>query len=189
MLTEYTDGVFFVELAAITNPEFVVSTIAQPLGIKEAGGKPILEVLKDYLRERHLLLAIDNFEQVIEAAPQIAKRLASGEVYDILISPPAVIDGAIKDGKVIAEGRVRVGRVGGGVHVRSSAQAPAIATAEALKQAVLAADSVVYNTASTGLYLDKLFAGMGILEQLAFGDHVTGLRGILDGYDPEPVRS
>lgn len=103
---------------------------------------------------------------LFNTAPQIAKRLAAGEVYDILISPPAVIDNAIKDGKVLAEGRVRVGRVGGGVHVRSNAKSPDIATAEALKQAVLAADSVVYNTASTGLYLDKLFASMGILEQI-----------------------
>ena len=103
---------------------------------------------------------------LFNTAPQIAKRLAAGEVYDILISPPAVVDQALKDGKVVAEGRVRVGRVGGGIHVRSSAPVPNIATAEALKQAVLAADSVVYNTASTGLYLDKLFASMGILEQI-----------------------
>ena len=103
---------------------------------------------------------------IFNTAPQIAKRLASGEVYDILISPPAVVDQAIKDGKAIAEGRVRVGRVGGGIHVRSNAPSPNIATAEALKQTVLAADSVVYNTASTGLYLDKLFAGMSILEQI-----------------------
>jgi molybdate transport system substrate-binding protein len=103
---------------------------------------------------------------LFNTAPQIAKRLAAGEVYDILISPPAVVDQALKDAKVVAEGRVRVGRVGGGVHVRSNASSPNIATADALKQAVLAADSVVYNTASTGLYLDKLFATMGILEQI-----------------------
>ncbi len=103
---------------------------------------------------------------LFNTAPQIAKRLAAGEVYDILISPPGAVDQALKDGKVVAEGRVRVGRVGGGVHVRTNAASPNIATAEALKQAVLAAESVVYNTASTGLYLDKLFGEMGILEQI-----------------------
>src|SRR3954463_3199037 len=99
-------------------------------------------------------------------APQIAKRLAAGDVYDILISPPAAIDQAIKDGKVVADGRVALGRVGAGIIVRNAAAAPNVATVDALKQALLAADSVVYNSASTGLYLDKLFANMGILEQL-----------------------
>ena len=99
-------------------------------------------------------------------APQIAKRLAAGEIYDILISPPAAIEQAIKDGKVIAETRVPVGRVGGGIIVRSSAIAPNVATVDALKQALLGADSVVYNTASTGLYLDRLFGKLGILDQL-----------------------
>jgi molybdate transport system substrate-binding protein len=99
-------------------------------------------------------------------APQIAKRLAAGEVYDILISPPAAIDQAIKDGKVVADSRVPVGRVGGGIIVRAAAVAPNVATVDAFKQALLDADSVVYNTASTGLYLDKLFGKMGILEQL-----------------------
>jgi molybdate transport system substrate-binding protein len=99
-------------------------------------------------------------------APQIAKRLAAGDVYDILISSPAAIDQALKDGKVVADGRVRVGRVGAGIIVRDAATAPNVGTVDALKQALLAADSVVYNSASTGLYLDKLFANLGILEQL-----------------------
>ena len=99
-------------------------------------------------------------------APQIAKRLASGEVYDILISPPGVIEQAIKEGKVVAETRVPVGRVGAGIVVRTGASAPDVTTADALKQALLGADSVVYNTASTGIYLDKLFGKMGIADQL-----------------------
>ncbi len=99
-------------------------------------------------------------------APQIAKRLAAGEGYDILIAPPAAIEQAIKDGKAVAGTRVPVGRVGAGIIVRSSAAVPDVATVEALKQALLGADSVVYNTASTGLYLDRLFGELGILDQL-----------------------
>jgi molybdate transport system substrate-binding protein len=99
-------------------------------------------------------------------APQIAKRLAAGDVYDILISPPPVIEQAIKDGKVVADGRVPIGKVGAGIIVRNAAAMPNVSTVEGLKQALLAADSVVYNSASTGLYLDKLFANMGVLEQL-----------------------
>ena len=99
-------------------------------------------------------------------APQIAKRLAAGEVYDILISPPATIEQAVTEGKVIADMRVPVGRVGAGIIVRAGAALPDVATVDALKRALLAADSVVYNTASTGIYLDKLFTKMGIAEAL-----------------------
>lgn len=99
-------------------------------------------------------------------APQIAKRLSAGEKYDILVSPPATIEQAIREGRVVPETRVKVGRVGAGIIVRAGAPAPDVATVDALKQALLDADSVVYNTASTGIYLDKLFATMGVAEVL-----------------------
>jgi molybdate transport system substrate-binding protein len=98
--------------------------------------------------------------------PQIVKRLAAGDVYDIVIVTPAVIEQATKDGKVVAGSRAPVGRVGAGIIVRTGAAAPNVGTPDALKQALLGADSVVYNSASSGLYLDKLFAKMGVLEQI-----------------------
>jgi molybdate transport system substrate-binding protein len=98
--------------------------------------------------------------------PRITQRLAAGETFDILIAPPAVIEQAVKDGKVVAESRAPIGRVGAGIVMRGSATAPSIASVDALKQALLAADSVVYNTASTGLYLEKLFERMGLAEAL-----------------------
>ncbi len=120
--------------------------------------EPGLEAFRQFVKRGtgHELKILYN------TAPQIAKRLAGGEVFDILISPPATIDPALKEGKVIAETRVKVGRVGAGIIVRSGAAAPDVATVDGLKQALLAADSVVYNTASTGIYLDKLFASLGI---------------------------
>jgi molybdate transport system substrate-binding protein len=99
-------------------------------------------------------------------APQIAKRLAADEAFDILISPPAVIDQAVKEGKAVGDTRVAIGRVGAGILVRTAAAAPKVGTVDELKQALLGADSVVYNTASTGLYLDKLFGKLGIFEQV-----------------------
>ena len=99
-------------------------------------------------------------------APRIAERLGAGETFDILISPPAVIDQAIRNGKVVAESRIAVGRVCVGIVVRSDAPAPDVATVDALKQSLLGTDAVVYNTASTGLYLDRLFEKMGVLDQL-----------------------
>jgi molybdate transport system substrate-binding protein len=108
----------------------------------------------------------DDLAIQFSTAPRIAQRLAAGEAYHILVSPPAVIAQAAKDGKVDAATRVAVGRVGVGVTVRSDAPVPAIGTVDALKATLLAADSIVYNTASTGLYLEKLFDTLGIKDAL-----------------------
>jgi molybdate transport system substrate-binding protein len=101
-----------------------------------------------------------------ETAPRIGKRLAEGEIVDIVILPPAALDEQVEAGRVVAMGRVRIGQVGAGVAVRSSQSNPDIATTAALKQAMLAADSIVYNTASSGQYLEKLFDRIGISEQI-----------------------
>ena len=86
MLTDFADGVFFVEVAAITNKELVLSTVAQAFGVKETGGKTILDVLKDHLRDKQILLVIDNFEQIVDAAPQITQLIADAGRLKILIT-------------------------------------------------------------------------------------------------------
>ena len=98
--------------------------------------------------------------------PQIAKRLAEGYVADVVIAPPGALSQHAKDGKVVAADHVNVGKVGAGITIRPGAPVPNVGTSEALKQAVLAADSIVYNTASSGIYLEQMFAKMGIGEQL-----------------------
>jgi len=99
-------------------------------------------------------------------APQIAKRMADGYVADILIAPPGGLKTYAEQGKIAKDGHVAVGRVGAGVTVRPDAPVPEIKTTEALKTALLAADSLVYNTASTGIYLANLFDKLGIGDQL-----------------------
>lgn len=113
------------------------------------------------LRETGHTLAIQY-----NTGPQIVKRLAAGEVYDILISPPPAIAQATKDGQLVAATKAPVGRVDAGVVVRTGAPAPDVSTVDALERAVLAADSIVYNTASTGLYLDRLFERLGVLDAI-----------------------
>ena len=84
LLDDYKDGVYFVALAPLSDPALVVSTIAQTLGVKESGGRSIMQSLLDYLREKALLLALDNFEQVTAAAPQVAELLANSPRLKIL---------------------------------------------------------------------------------------------------------
>jgi non-specific serine/threonine protein kinase len=71
---EFPDGVYFVELAPITDPDLVISTIASTLSVREVPGSSLLLTLKEYLQRRHLLLVLDNFEQVISAA-QVVEEL------------------------------------------------------------------------------------------------------------------
>jgi predicted ATPase/class 3 adenylate cyclase len=86
MIEHFPDGVFFVALAAITDAGLVTSTIAQSLGIPETPGRPILDNLKDYLQNKSLLLLLDNFEQVILAAPLVAELLAACTELKILVT-------------------------------------------------------------------------------------------------------
>ena len=74
-----------VELSSVTLPELVVATIAQPLGVKDEGG-PVLDVLKDHLSNKRMLLVLDNFEQVVDAAPQIAELLEAAPGLRILVT-------------------------------------------------------------------------------------------------------
>lgn len=99
-------------------------------------------------------------------APEIEKRLAAGEAADVFIAPAAVLERAVKAGAIVAGTAVPAARVGVGVTVRRGVAAPDVSTVDALKAALLGADSVVYNQASTGQYLETLFARMGILERL-----------------------
>ena len=97
-------------------------------------------------------------------APEIRKRIG-GAAADLVVAPPELLDDLVKAGKCAGE-RVVVGRIGVGVMVRQGAPVPKIATVDELRQSLLDADSVVYNHASTGIYLETLFARLGIAAQL-----------------------
>lgn len=99
-------------------------------------------------------------------APQLEKRLNADEVADVLIAPPGLMDALARKNKIDADARVVVGRVGVGVVVRAGALEPDIATLDRFKESLLNADSIVYNQASSGLYLENLFDLLGIGEQL-----------------------
>lgn len=95
-------------------------------------------------------------------APMILKQMSEGATADVVIAPPPVLDQLAKANSIDGTTRTSVGRVGVGVASRTGGPTPDISSGEAVKKAVLAADSVVFNTASTGLYMDRLFERMGI---------------------------
>jgi predicted ATPase/Tfp pilus assembly protein PilF len=65
------------QLAALTDAELFLSAVAETLGVKETGDQPLKATLKDYLSERRVLLVLDNFEQVLGAAPEVSGLLAA----------------------------------------------------------------------------------------------------------------
>ena len=83
---DFAQGVHFVDLAPIREPALVTSAIAAALGMRESAGQPLLASLKDYLREKQLLLLLDNFEQVLDAAPLVAELLAAAPQLKALVT-------------------------------------------------------------------------------------------------------
>jgi len=81
---QFEEGVFFVSLAAIRDSQLVVGAVAGTLGVKEAGGQPLLESLEYYLHEKRMLLMVDNFEQVLEAAPVVTELLSAAPNLKVL---------------------------------------------------------------------------------------------------------
>jgi predicted ATPase len=80
----FNHGVLFVPLSAVTDPALVPSAIAQALGVQEEGGQPLVAQLQEHLRERELLLVLDNLEQVLAAVPVVAGLLATAPGLKVL---------------------------------------------------------------------------------------------------------
>jgi non-specific serine/threonine protein kinase len=83
---DYPDGVFFVPLAPVRDPELVPSTIAQSIGLQDARDRPLMDHLVSQLRERQLLLVLDNFEHLLAGAAVVAHLLRETSAMRILVS-------------------------------------------------------------------------------------------------------
>src|SRR5829696_1967513 len=87
----FTDGALFVPLAAFPEPALVASAIAQSLGVREVGDRPLAETLITALRGKHLLLVLDNLEHLLEATPLIAQLLVACPRLSVLATSRAVL--------------------------------------------------------------------------------------------------
>lgn len=91
VLDEFPDGVFFIALAAIHEADLVISAIAQVLNLREAGNTPLIEVLQRHLHSKQMLLILDNFEQVMSAAPIINQLLSSAPKLKVLVTSREIL--------------------------------------------------------------------------------------------------
>ena len=99
--SDFPDGVFFIELASVSNPELIVSLIANALGVKEAGDKSLIDALKIFLRERRILLVLDNFEQLSSAAHYVEELLTATQFLKVLVTSRIVLRLKIENELVI----------------------------------------------------------------------------------------
>jgi len=117
----------------------------------------LVKVIEAFRRE-----TADDVKVTFATAPELRKRLGSGESADVVIAPPGLLDDLVEGGKPQLADRVTVGRIGVGVMVRDDAPVPRITTIDEFKQSLLSAESIVFNQASTGLYIESLFKRLGI---------------------------
>jgi predicted ATPase/class 3 adenylate cyclase len=89
LLEDFGDGVFFVGLSVIADPSLVIPTIAAALGVKETGGSTPEESLERFLRERELLLVLDNLEHLLDAASEISGLILKAPSLKAILSSRA----------------------------------------------------------------------------------------------------
>jgi predicted ATPase len=94
LIDRFPGGIYFVPLSPVRDPGLIVSVIVQTLGIRESGGQSPLEILKENLRESltaPMLLLLDNFEHLLQAAPTVAELLAMGSNLKIMVTSRAAL--------------------------------------------------------------------------------------------------
>jgi predicted ATPase len=91
VLDQYRDGVYFVPLAPIHEPGLVASAIATTLGIREAEDRPLQTRLAEHLRDKEMLLIVDNFEQVLPSAALLPALISAASNLTILVTSRSVL--------------------------------------------------------------------------------------------------
>jgi molybdate transport system substrate-binding protein len=100
------------------------------------------------------------------STPDIQKRIAAGEVADLVILGNSGTEELIKQGKLVPSSQANFAKSGIGVAVRAGTPKPDISSADAVKKSVLAAKSVAYSAGASGIYLVSMFQKLGIADQV-----------------------
>lgn len=158
-----TMGALIAKLAAVS--AVMLSGIANAAEIKVIGSPGT--------REPYTLL-VPGFEKATGhkvtttwgGVTAVAKRVADGEVADVVMLPAAQIDNLIKQGKLVADSRVNVASSGIGVAIRAGAPKIDAASSEGIRKALLAAKTIAYSGGPSGIHMERLIATWGLTDQL-----------------------
>jgi molybdate transport system substrate-binding protein len=135
-----------------------------PLKILSAGAvkQGVATVAANYARGTN-----DEIKIEFATAPKLRERVLAGEAADVIVAPPAAMDVFEQHGKIAAGSRGHVGRSRVGVVIHRDAAAPDVSDTAAFTSALRNASAVVYNTASSGIYIEKLLDKLGLKNELA----------------------
>ena len=143
------------------------ATKAQELKVLTAGAfkSAVIALVPEYEKASGNRVVVAN-----DTVGALAKRIAAGETFDVVVMTPAAVDELAAIGNVIPGSRTDLARVGVGVMVKAGAPKPDVSTVDAFKKAVLAAKSVSYidpaSGGSSGIYVAKLLERLGIADQV-----------------------
>jgi molybdate transport system substrate-binding protein len=157
---------------------FVFAIILAAAGAPRGAGAAEIKVLTAGAFKQVLLALVPDFEKetghkvVVEndTVGALSKRIEGGEFFDLAVLTPRAVQDLSGKGKLVAETRQNLARVGIGVMVKAGAPKPDIGSVDAFKQALLAAKSVAYidpaSGGSSGIYVDGLLIKLGIADQI-----------------------
>jgi molybdate transport system substrate-binding protein len=109
----------------------------------------------------------DKVDVEFATAPKLRERVLAGEIADVIVVPPAAMDVFAQQGKIVVGSRAHVGRSRVGVVMHRDAAAIDVSDTAAFRRALQGASAVVYNTASSGIYIEKLIDKLGLKNELA----------------------
>jgi predicted ATPase/class 3 adenylate cyclase len=163
MLPSFPDGVFFVDLSALSDPSLVIASIAQVLSLRETPGRSLEESLTDHLGTKQMLLVLDNFEQVMEAASQLSSLLQGAKALKVVVTSREAL-------RISGERVVSVAPLGlpsSGSDLDEVTGSPAVALFVARAQAVKADFSLTPDNAADVAAICRRLDGLPLALELA----------------------
>ncbi|HLL51538.1 MAG TPA: AAA family ATPase, partial [Thermomicrobiales bacterium] len=162
---DFPDGVGFVTLAPITDPDLVAPAVAHVLGVNDAGPEPLVTRLQTVLRERRLLLVLDNFEHVLDAAPLVTDLLGAAADLRILVTSRTRLRLSGEHEHVVPP--LGLADLGEGVSCDAVAESPAVQLFVARARAVQEAFALTAENAAAVAAICRRLDGLPLAIELA----------------------
>jgi predicted ATPase/DNA-binding CsgD family transcriptional regulator len=162
---EFDHGICFVQLAPILNPDLILPTIAHTLGLQENDDQPQMTRLISFLRDKHMLLLLDNFEQVLPAAPLLSHLLSFCPLLKFLVTSRAKLH--IQDEYVFPVKPLALPDITNDFSVDAIAQYPAITLFTKRTQAIYPEFQLTENNAQSVAEICRLLDGLPLAIELA----------------------